>query len=148
MPKIKVAAFNATAASRSGVSISVLESKAGQSIRIGLSAEAQAEFFGGPLTPGTDALEVELTDDPGAVHLFGLKLSAEGDPDALPISGSIKGSISLRLVPWRQLAPGNRPAVQMPVVNRRKGEMVRVKLPEWARPEPRKPGQGKSIMEA
>lgn len=148
MARVKVSAFVSSAVQKSGITIALCELKGGQHFRIGITAAAQAEFFGGPLNPEKDAIEIILDDQPGSVHLLGLKLSELSDADALAVSSGIKGAISLKVIPWCQVAPGKRPAVSLPVVNQKKGEFVSVKLPEWARVKPRLIGQGKSLMEA
>ncbi|MBR9836993.1 MAG: hypothetical protein GYB50_03760 [Rhodobacteraceae bacterium] len=148
MGKVKVAAFVVgAAATKSGISISLAETKSGQFIRIGLSESAQKKFFGGALNPQTDALEIILDNEPRNVHLMGLKLSDVSDADAIGITPGIRGSISLKVLPWRKVAAGKRPATSLTVVNQQAGKLVSVRLPEWAQPEPLKIGQGRSIMD-
>lgn len=151
MGRVKVSAYVAGtgAAAKSGISISLNEARNGQQhIRIGITEAAQIEFFGGALDPKADAIELLLYNDPGSVHVMGLRRAEVAHEDGLPLHGGIKGALSLKLVPWRKVASGKRPAVSMPVVNRQAGKMVSVKLPEWARLEPMKIGAGKSIMES
>lgn len=149
MAKVRVAAFvaGAGASSKSGITLALAESKAGQYIRIGLSAAAQTEYFGGVLNPEKDALELILDDEPGSVHVMALRRASIEDESAMQLTGGIKGSISLKVVPWRKVAPGKRPGVSLVVLNRQAGKLVSVRLPDWAKPEPRKIGQGRSIME-
>ena len=146
MPPIFPQPFNG-APLRSGFSIAVSESKAGQFIRIGLSAAAQELYFGGVLKIESDGLVLELSDVPKDNHLMEVELAGADDPQALPITGGIKGSLSVKLMPWCQIAAGKRSAAELQVVSATAGKSVSLKLPEWARPALVKIGQGKPIME-
>ncbi|MGK7663359.1 MULTISPECIES: hypothetical protein [unclassified Marinovum] len=135
-----------TVVEKSGITIAVSDGKAGQAIRLGVSELAQQKYFGRALDPAKDALELLLDDERGKVHVLGLRRCDRAAPAALTLRGGIRGSVSVSVMPWRQIAAGKRPSVAMPVLST--GEMmVSVKLPEWARPEVRKIGQGQSIMD-
>ncbi|MBR9765433.1 MAG: hypothetical protein GYB53_18395 [Rhodobacteraceae bacterium] len=146
MPPIYPQLFSGASA-RSGFSIAVSELRAGQFIRIGITALAQEKRFGGVLRPQSDALVLRLSSEPKDNHILQVILAELDEPNALPLAGGIKGSISLKLTPWRQIATGKRPAKELPVVGGQASKSVLLKLPEWARPELIKIGQGKSIME-
>lgn len=148
MGRIKVIPFKAGAAARSGISISLTENRGGQFFTISITEAAQVEFFGGPLDPKKDAIDIQLFDDPKACHLMGLVLADASDAEAVAFSPSIKGSIRARLVPWTPVASGKRPAVQCPAVNRDPGKLVSVKLPEWARPAAKKIAQGEPLFKS
>ncbi|MCP4243915.1 MAG: hypothetical protein GY772_25465 [bacterium] len=148
MGRVSVAAFSSgQAAASSGASISLATSSRGQYIRIGLTLAAQEKFFGRELDAGKDGLEVILSDDAGKVHLIGLKLGGVDSAESMPISKGARGAVSMKLIPWRQVAGGKRPATSMAVVNLVPGDLVSLKLPEWARLEARKIGQGRPLME-
>lgn len=148
MGRIKVIPFKPGAAGKSGISISLTENKGGQFFTVTITESAQTEFFGGPLDPAKDAIDVQLFDDPKSCHLMGLARADVGDADAVTFSPSIRGSIRARLVPWAPVANGKRPAVQCPAVNRDTGKFVSVKLPEWARPAVRKIAQGEPLFKS
>lgn len=147
MSIIKIIPFQPKTSAGSGISIALGDGKSGQFVRIGLSSAAQAEYFGGALDPTKDAIRLSIDSDAKKRHLLLLALADPEDADAIPLSGGVRGSISLRIAPYLQIAPGKRPSVQMPVTHRPKAGEVSVKLPEWARPEIEKSGAGKSIME-
>lgn len=145
MALLKITAA-ATAVEKSGITIAVTDGKAGQAIRVGVSEAAQQRYFGRTLDPGADGLELLLDDERGKVHVLGLRRCDRSAPSALALRGGIRGSVSVSVMPWRQIAAGKRPSVALSVLST--GEMmVAVKLPEWARPEPRKIGQGRPIMD-
>lgn len=144
---INIKPFQPKSAAGTGISIALRDGKSGQYIRIGLTAAAQEAFFGGVLDPAKDAIRLTIDGDAKKRHLLLLAVSDPGDATAVPIVGGPRGSVAMRIEPYVQLAPGMRPAVQLPVTHRPKQGEVSVKLPEWARPEVEKPGQGKSIME-
>lgn len=131
----------------SGISLSLSQVATGQYIRIGITEAAQRDHFGRPLDPAKDTLKLSISDDPGKTHLMGIAVSDVQDPEALAISGAPRGSVSVRLMPWRTVPAGKMPARSMAIVTAPKTGEVVVKMPEWARPEPRKIGQGKPLME-
>lgn len=146
MTLLKIRAF-ATAPNGSGISLSLSQVASGQFIRLGITEAAQRALFGGPLNPQKDTFKLSISDDPGKTHLMGIAVSDTQDPDALAIAGAPRGSISVRLTPWCQVPAGKMPASSMAIATAPKiGEVV-VKMPQWARPEPRKIGQGKPLME-
>ncbi len=147
MPNIIPKPFEDTGPVKTGFSIAVSEVKSGQFIRIGVSAAAQAKHFGGQLDPAKDALKLVLNNDRGANHQLVLELAEIGDPGAFDLASGIKGSVSVRLSPWGVLAPGKRPAKELSIIGGRAPQTVHLKLPDWARPEVPKIGQGRSIMD-
>lgn len=148
MPQITAKAFQPkTGGAGSGFTIALSELKSGQYIRVGITATGQKEHFGGPLDPEKDAIKLVLDTDHGKTHMMRIELADADEADALPLAGGIKGSVSVKVQPWRQVAAGKRPASALPLVNSEKQTAVVVKLPEWARPEAVKIGQGKRLME-
>lgn len=147
MAVIKLKAFVAAASASSGISLAKGVSKSGEYIRIGLSADAQEQFFGGRLDPAKDGLTLAVDDDSKYRHLLTLSVDDRGNADTIEISGGIKGSVSIKVAPWMQVAPGKRPAERLFISHSPKSGVVVVKIPEWARPPIQKPGFGKSIME-
>jgi len=130
---LKVAPFDAPP-TVSGLSIAIGESKGKPFIRIGISRAAQEAHFGRALVPGEDGIVLTLTDDPAHRHLMGVKPCGVSVPEALPLRSGSKGSVSLRVRPWLQVA-GKRPATAMPVVNAKvDGGGISVRLPDWAKP--------------
>lgn len=146
MPPIYPQLFSGASA-RSGFSIAVSEAKAGTFVRLGVTSAAQENYFGGVLRPQSDALVLRLSSDPKENHILKVALAELDEPNALPLTGGIKGSIGLKLTPWRQISSGKRPAKELAVIGSEANKSVLLKLPEWARPELIKIGQGKSIME-
>lgn len=147
MPPVIPRAFEQTGSSKSGFSISVAQTKVGQYIRIGVSARAQEQHFGGLLDPANDAVKIALNTDKGKNHILRLEVANIGDEGSFRLTGGIKGSISTKLMPWRALAAGKRPATELPVIGGKAPSHSMLKLPEWARPEVAKIGQGKSLMD-
>lgn len=148
MAIINLKPFAAATTSASGFSIAKGDGKSGEYIRIGITREAQEKFFGGALDPKKDCLQLSIDDDSKARHLLTLSVVDRKDAAALEFSGGIKGSISLKIAPWMQTAPGKRPAEKLAVSHSPKTGSVCVRIPEWARPPIQKPGYGRSIMEA
>lgn len=146
MPPIFPQPFSGVAA-RSGFSIAVSQAKAGQFVRIGISAAAQTSHFGGTLDPASDALVLHLSNESKDNHILRVILADQDEANALLIAPGIKGSVSLKLTPWCQIAAGKRPAQELQVIGAESGKFVLLRLPDWARPELLKIGQGKSIME-
>ncbi|MBR9765998.1 MAG: hypothetical protein GYB53_21405 [Rhodobacteraceae bacterium] len=146
MPPVFPKAFD-SAVSRSGFSISVAVAKAGQYVRIGISEQAQAEHFGRTLDPAKDAIKLTMSDDQRDNHVMKVEVAKLDDPAAITIFGGARSSLHIKLSPWTQIATGKRPTTELPVIAQARGAEVLLKLPEWARPEIRKIGQGKSIME-
>ncbi|PQV56378.1 hypothetical protein LX70_02644 [Defluviimonas denitrificans] len=147
MAVINLKPFAAAPTSSSGFSIAKGDSKSGEYIRIGITREAQETYFGGPLNPEKDSLQLSIDDDSKSRHLLTLSVADRGDANAMEFSGGIKGSIALKVAPWMQTAPGKRPAEKLAVSHSPKAGAVAVRIPEWARPPVQKPGFGKSIME-
>lgn len=146
MPPIIPKPFEPVGTGKSGLTISVADAKHGQHIRIGISQAAQKAHFGGMLDPKKDALKLVLSDDQGKNHILALELAEIGEPQAFSLTSGIKDSISIKLQPWGPLAPGKRPATEMQVIGGKSPSTVHLKLPDYARPEVRKIGQGKPIM--
>jgi hypothetical protein len=146
MPIIIPKPFEPVGAGKSGFTISVVDAKHGQHIRVGISQAAQKSHFGGTLNPGKDALKLVLSNDQGKNHILALELAEIGEPNAFNLSVSMKDSVSIKLQPWGPLAKGKRPATEMVVIGGKSPSTVHLKLPEYARPEVRKIGQGQSIM--
>ncbi|MBW4710715.1 hypothetical protein KX928_23240 [Roseobacter sp. YSTF-M11] len=147
MPQLKILPFDGSKPAGSGISISQGEVTAGQFVKISIVADAQLERFGRTLDPDKDTFVLTLCDDKGKSHLLGIKLGTVDDADGLPIKIHARGSAVTQMAPWCHLAPGKRPAKQMPLAHApRIGEVV-LKLPEWARPPIAKIGSGKSIMD-
>ena len=146
MPLIIPKPFESVGAGKSGFTISVVDAKHGQHIRVGIAQTAQKSHFGGTLNPEKDALKLVLSNDQGKNHILALELAEIGEPNAFNLSGSMKDSVSIKLQPWGPLAKGKRPATEMVVIGGKSPSTVHLKLPEYARPEVRKIGQGKSIM--
>ncbi|MBA83289.1 MAG: hypothetical protein CML69_10795 [Rhodobacteraceae bacterium] len=148
MPQFAPKIFTQPSSSSSGITLSLVESKAGQYLRLGLSEAAQTTHFGGALQPDRDAVKIVLNSDAGKTHILVLELEEADSPECLPLSAGMKGSVYLKLAPWMAVASGKRPAEAMPVLGGGKSpSSVIVKLPEWARPEPIKIGQGKPLMD-
>lgn len=145
MALLKIKPFQDAPATTSGITFGVTDKKSGQGIRVGISAAAQTKYFGGLLTEN-DALEVNIDDDAGKNHLAKIGLTERDSADAIPFKTGIKGSVSVTLTPWCQIADGSRPAKAVDVVAQPSANAILVKLPEWARPPARKIGQGRSIM--
>jgi len=146
MTLLKIRAF-APATAGSGITIALSETRAGQYVRLGISEQAQRKFFGGPLDPEKDTIAITISDDAGKTHLMGLAVSDTQDAEALQIKKSTRGAIAIKLMPWRQVPAGKLPARSMMIANAPKTGEVVVKMPQWARPEPRKIGQGRPLME-
>lgn len=146
MPPITPKPFSATAATSSGITIALIATRNAQYIRIGLSAAAQVSHFGGPLNPDTDAVAIEMNTDAGKNHIMTISLSSSAEPNGLQLSGGTRGSVSVKLQPWCAIPKGKLPAKSMPVIGGKSPSHVMTKLPDWARPEPIKAGQGKSLM--
>jgi hypothetical protein len=147
MAILKIRAFDSSVPGGSGISLSLGEIKAGQFFKVGISAAAQTKYFGGALDPAKDAISLAIDDAAGKNHLLKIELCDADSPDAVPLTKNAHGSVSAKIGPWCQVAPGKRPPVQMLVATAgRVGDVV-LKMPEWARPEARKIGQGKSLME-
>lgn len=136
MGLIKVQPFNA-GPGKSGVSMSQGESHGRIFFRLGLTAAAQKDLFERVLDPGKDAIALTVTNARQQNHLMGIKIVPASDPGGLAVSGGPRGSVGLKLTPWRAGAGGKRPAVSLTIVNRQvQGGGISVKLPDWARPEP------------
>ena len=146
MPPISPKPFTATGVASSGITISLIATRNAQYIRIGLSAAAQALPFGGALNPDADAVAIELNTDAGKNHIMTIGVSSQSEPEGLQLSGGTRGSVSVKLQPWCAIPKGKLPAKSMPVIGGKSPSHVLLKLPEWARPEPIKVGQGKSLM--
>lgn len=146
MPPIIPKAFDATV-SKSGFTIALCEAKSGQFIRIGVTQAAQAKYFGGVLDHAVDALALELSNDLRKNHILKVTLANIENPNAQALNGGIKFSLHMKLMPWSQVAAGKRPATELVVLGATAGKEVLLKLPEWARPEALKIGQGKPLME-
>ncbi len=146
MPNIIPKPFEDISPAKTGFTIAVAEVKSGQFVRIGVSTTAQEKHFGGQLDPAKDALKLVLSNDRGANHLLVLELAEIGDAGAFDLASGIKGSVSVRLTPWGVLAPGKRPAKELPIIGGKAPQTVHLKLPEWARPVPLKIGEGKPLM--
>lgn len=126
--------FEAKTAKSSGVSLSVGALKAGQFLRLSLTAEAQQRLFGRAIDPKSDAMLIKLSDEPGKNHLIALQVVPQAEADAMPVSGGPRDSVQLRLAPWSQLAPGKRPPVSLAVVAQAEG-IVMLTLPDYLRPK-------------
>lgn len=146
MPAIIPKPFEPAGSGKSGFTISVADSKQGQHIRVGVSQSAQNSHFGGVLNPEKDALKLVLNNDQGKNHILALELADLGEPGAFKLLGGIKGSVSVKLAPWGPLAKGKRPATELVVIGGQAPNTVHLRLPDYARPEVRKIGQGKPIM--
>jgi hypothetical protein len=146
MPPIIPKAFEPVGPSKSGFSISIGEAKQGQYIRIGISQAAQNSNFGSILDPEKDALKLVLSNDQGKNHILTLERAKIGDPQAFSLAGGMKQSVSIKLMPWGPLAKGKRPAAEMVVIGGKAPDTVLLRLPEYARPEVRKLGQGEPLM--
>ncbi|GLO70297.1 hypothetical protein MACH17_18140 [Phaeobacter inhibens] len=146
MPPIIPKPFQPVGTGKSGFTISVVDAKKGQHIRIGISQAAQSSHFGGPFDHEVHALKLALSNDQGKNHILTLELAKIGDPNAFTLSPGIKGSVSIKLQPWGPLAKGKRPATEMVVIGGRAPSIVNLKLPEYARPEVKKIGQGEPLM--
>lgn len=133
--------------SGSGISISLGESGGAQFIRVGITEPAQTAYFGGALNAEKHALKLSIDDDPTKNHLIGIETVPVSDPDAIALITGARNAVAIKIAPYCQVAKGKRPAAQMPVTHAPKTGHVVLKLPEWARPEPRKIGQGKSLMD-
>lgn len=130
----------------SGITLALRDMKAGQCIVLSITKAAQEAQFGKLLETG-DHLIVVLDNDPGKVHLMGLQLAAGPTKTSTAVSVSAAhGLATLKFAPWVRVAAGKRPPKAMPVMMQGDGKIM-VKLPEWARPAPVKPHQGKSVME-
>jgi len=103
--------------------------------------------LGGGLDPDKDTLVLTLSDDPKDRHLVSIALGDKGDADGIDLLQSARGAVFVKLAPWVQVPKGALPPKQLVSVAVVPNTSVKLKLPEWARPELRKPGQGKSIME-
>ncbi len=147
MPPIIPKPYEPAGHGKSGFTISVVDAKQGQHIRIGISETAQKTHFGGALDAEKDALKLSLSNDQGRNHILTLELAEMGEPNAFSFAGGIKGSLSIRLQPWGPLAKGKRPATELPVIGGKSPRTVLLKLPEYARPEVRKIGQGQPLMD-
>lgn len=133
MPLLKVRPFVSSSAGI-GITIAQSEKKGTVFFRIGLTRAAQERYFGGPIDPSSQGIVLVVNDDPKTRHLMGMRLEAPGSSDALPLGGGIRGSVSVKVMPWKP-AQGKHPAQAMVVVNEAvKGGGISVKLPEWARP--------------
>ncbi len=146
MPPIIPKPFEPVGAGKSGFTISVVDAKHGQHIRIGISQVAQKSHFGGTLDPEKDTLKLQMSSDQGKNHILALELAEIGDPQAFTLTSSMKDSVSIKLQPWGPLAKGKRPATEMVVIGGKSPSTVHLKLPEYARPEVKKIGQGKPLM--
>ena len=134
MPLLKVTAFDAGPSS-SGVSMSQGETKGRAFFRIGLTEFAQQDLFGRCIDLKKEALKLVVNDDPKTRHLMGVGIAKIDAPDAIPLSGGPRGSVSCKVHPWNGGSGGKRPAVGLEVVNRQVSkDLVSVKLPEFARP--------------
>ncbi|TMV09846.1 hypothetical protein FGK63_01890 [Ruegeria sediminis] len=147
MTLIQLKAFDQGQAAGSGISISLGQGRSGQFVRIGFTSAAQEAYLGGLLDPKKDALRLSIDDDASKHHLLRIEVADADEANAVPVSGGPRGSIALKVAPYCQVAPGKKPARQMAVSHAPKRGEVVVKLPDWARPEPRKFHQGKSIMD-
>lgn len=147
MPPFTAKPFEPTGTGKSGFTISVAETKGGQHIRIGISEAAQTQHFGGPLDPQKDALKLFLNNDQGKNHILAIALADIDEASALRISAGGRHSVSVKLEAWTPLAKGKRPPTELIVLASQATKHVHVKLPEYARPQAQKIGQGKSIMD-
>ena len=147
MPPIIPKAFEPSGTGKSGFTISVVDAKSGQHIRVGISAAAQKTHFGIPLDPEKAALKLAMSNDQGKNHILAIELVSLNTPGAFTLSRGMKGSVSIKLQPWGPLAKGKRPATEMVVIGGRSPSNVHVKLPEFARPEVLKIGQGRPLMD-
>jgi len=129
----------------SGVSIGLGETKAGQHIRISLTAAAVKRLAGRDLDPKKDFLKLSINDDAGKTHLLAVEVTNAGDPQAIPLSAGTRGGVFCKVQCWRQVPNGKLPARQMPEVGANSGAAL-FKMPEWARPDPRK-AHSSPIME-
>ncbi|MGD1880831.1 MAG: hypothetical protein ACFB11_00735 [Paracoccaceae bacterium] len=143
---IKVQAFTSSTAAKPSATISLGESRSQQYIRIGMTASAQIEAFGHQLDAEKHGLAITVSDEPKSNHQIDIKLVPVSDPDAVPLKNSMHGSCFVKLVPWSKVAAGKRPAEHMKLLTK-SANSISVRLPEWARPELKKVGQGKSIMD-
>lgn len=144
---LKIIPFEQAQTSGSGITIALCDGKSGQHVRIGISEKAQELYFGGSLSPDKDAIVLNISDDPGKTHLMRLYLADSGAPDSVPLFGSARGSVALKLMPWCQVPNGKIPARSMNVTHAPKTGEVVVKMPEWSRPPERKIGQGRPLMD-
>ncbi|MEX5600736.1 hypothetical protein [Pseudophaeobacter sp. C1-32P7] len=146
MPPFRPKPFEQKGPGKSGFTISVADGKHGQHVRIGISKAAQEKHFGGVLDTEKDAMKIALSNDQGRNHILELELAEVGDTEAFRLASGIKGSVSIKLQPWGQLSPGKRPAAEMAVIGGKAPMTTNLRLPEYARPQIKKIGQGQSIM--
>lgn len=146
MPPITPKPYEPAGTGKSGFTLSVVASRKGQHIRVGISRAAQESHFGGILNSERDALKLILNNDQGKNHILAMSLADIDDSGAFSLSSGARGSVSIKLAPWGPLAKGKRPATEMLVIGGQAPNTVHLKLPEYARPEVPKIGQGKSIM--
>jgi hypothetical protein len=135
MGLLKVTAFDAGPKS-SGISISQGETREKAFFRVSFTLAAQNEIFGRPLDSEKDAIAFTVTNDQKHCHLMGIKVVPVADDSGISLSRGVRGSVSVKLSPWRQ-AQGKRPAASLQIVNRTvNGGGISVKLPELARATP------------
>lgn len=146
MPAIILKPFEDIAPAKSGFTIALVDAKAGQHIRIGISVAAQKKHFGGELDPSKDALKMVANSDQGQTHILGIVKAQLGDAGAFELHSGARGSTSVKVALWRPVAKGKRPSKEMRILASRAPASVQVNLPEWARPDPVKIGEGRPLM--
>lgn len=140
---LKIKPFELPAKATSGISISQGESRGRAFFRIGFTADAQKEHFGGQLTKD-DAIALSIDPKKNANHLLQIDLVEADAAEGVPLMASARSSVFVKLEPWVKSPGAKRPAEALTVVAKLTANSIKVKLPEWARPLV---GQGQGIMD-
>ena len=119
--------------SKSGLSLSQGVSRSHPYFRLTISTKAQQKMLGRPIDIESDAVQLVVSNDPDARQLMGIRIVPAGSDGSLTLSAGPRGSVAIRLTPWRPVKEEKRPSVEMKIINPKvQGGGVSVALHEWA----------------